>query len=162
MDEKLVTVFRSADPSAREQAEDVVDLLAEAGLSPELYGDDAVGVPSGAVEVRVPASQSDRADEVISAGASEEAPLGDASNDLDTETIFSAVGATAEMEAIGLRGVLEANGIPTVLVGTSVTPNLRFQVRVAKNQAELARRVLAEAEAAGPAAAEEAERAAED
>jgi len=158
MDEELVTVFRSADPTARDQAEEVLDLLADAGLSPILFDDDAVGVPSGAFEVRVPASESDRADEVLRSGIEP----GDPSHGFDTETIFDAVGATAEMEAIGMRGVLEANGIQTVMVGASVYPNLRFQVRVAKNQVENARRVLAEAEAAGPAAAEEAERAAEE
>jgi len=162
MDEQLVAVFRSADPSAREEAEDIRDLLAEDGLSPVLVGDDSVGVPTGTFEVRVPAGQSARADEIIAAAATEEPAPGDPSHQFDMETIFDAVGTTAEMEAIGLRSVLEANGIPSVMVGASVYPSLRFQVRVPKNEMERARQALAEAEAAGPAAAEEAERAGEE
>ena len=163
MDEQseLVTMFRSADASADEDAEDVRDLLTEGGLSPVLLRDDAIGVPSGACEVRVPAGEAARADEILAACAASDPEPGDPSHEFDLETIFDAVGTTAEMEAIGIRGVLEANGISCVLVGPSVYPNLRFLVRVPKKDADRAQQVLAEARAAGPSAAEEAQRASE-
>lgn len=158
---ELVTVFRSADSSAVEDAEEVRDLLTEGGLSPVLLQDDAIGVPSGACEVRVPDGEAARADELLAACATSEPEPGDPSHELDLETVFDAVGATAEMEAIGIRGVLDANGVSCVLVGPSVYPNLRFLVRVPKKDVDRAQQVLAEARAAGPAAAEEAQRASE-
>lgn len=158
---ELVTVFRSADSSAEEDAEDVRDLLAEAGLSPVLLGDDAPGVPCGASEVRVPAGEAARAGELIAASAEFEPEAGDPSHEFDLETIFDAMGATAEMEAIGVRAVLDAYGIFSVLVGPSVYPNLRFLVRVPKKDTARAQQALAEARAAGPVAAEEGQRASE-
>src|SRR4051812_16039284 len=85
----------------------------------------------------------------------------DPTEHLDLETITSHDGATAEMEAMSVKGVLEASGIEAVIVGDSVLPNLGFEVPVAKDRAAEARALVAEAEAAGPAAAEEAERAGE-
>jgi hypothetical protein len=131
-------------------------MLVEADLTAVLVGDDYPGVPSGAWEVRVPPTQVARADSLIAANAEAPKEEGDPSHDLDTEVIFDAIGATAEMEALGIRAVLEANEISSVLVGASVYPNLRFVVRVAKKDAQRAQDVLAEAAAAGPAAAEEA------
>lgn len=132
-------------------------MLAEAGLDPVVLDESAPGVPEGVYEVRVPAAQAARAEELIAAASAEPpAETGDPSHDLDLETIFDALGATAEMEAIWVRGVLEANGIQSVLVGAPVYPNLRFLVRVPKKDADRARQVLDEARAAGPAAAEEA------
>ena len=154
---ELVTVFRSADSSAEEDAENVYDLLVESGLSPVVLRDDAIGVPSGTCEVRVPSEQAKQADELITASAESKPEPGDPSHDLDVETIFDAIGATAEMEAIGIRSVLEANGIPVVMIGPSVYPNLRFLVRVSKKDAARAQQVLDEARAAGPAAADEAQ-----
>jgi hypothetical protein len=158
---QLVTVFRSADESAGEDAREIRDLLAEAGLSPVVVEDDAPGVPSGACEVRVPAEEADRADEVIAAVPGLAPEDVDPSHELDLEAIFDAVGVTAEMEAMSIRGVLEANGIPSFLVGAPQYPNLRFLVRVPKKYTVHAQRVLAEARAAGPRAAEEAQRASE-
>lgn len=162
MDSELVIVFRSADSSAREDAEEARDLLVEGGLSPVLLGDDAPGVPSGAWEVRVPAEQVARAEAILAASATAAPVRGDPSHDLDTVTIFDALGATAEMEALGIRAVLEANEIPAVFVGPTVYPNLRFLVRVPRKYKELAEQVLAEAQAAGPSAADEAELAGEE
>jgi len=160
--EELVVVYRSADPSAGEQVQEIRELLEEAGLSPVIVDDSAPGVPLGAHEVRVPAGQAAKAEEIIR--AAEEAPPeeGDASHDLDPVPIFSALGATAEVEALGVRSVLEANGIPTVYVSPPQYPNLRFVVKVPRKYLDLARKILAEAEAAGPQAAEEAERAGEE
>ncbi|MBL8232674.1 MAG: hypothetical protein JNL98_29520 [Bryobacterales bacterium] len=81
----------------------------------------------------------------------------DSSHELDLEPVFSAIGIEAEMEAIGIRTMLEANGIDAIVVGSSSMPNLPFEVRVPRDQAESALRVMEEAKAAGPAAAEEAE-----
>jgi hypothetical protein len=79
------------------------------------------------------------------------------SSDLDVVTLFSSSNTDAEMEAINIRGLLESNGIEALVVGPRVLPSLEFQVQVPRAQAEEARRLIAEARAAGPAAAAEAE-----
>jgi hypothetical protein len=76
--------------------------------------------------------------------------------------LFSSANHDAEMEANAIHGVLEASGIPSIVVGTPQIPSLEFQVQVPKSRLEEAERVLAEAKEAGPAAAVEAERAGED
>jgi Putative prokaryotic signal transducing protein len=81
----------------------------------------------------------------------------DSSHDLDMVTFFSSSNHDAEMEAMSIHSILEANGIPSVLVGTSTIPSLEFQVQVSREDLEQARRVVAEAQAAGPDAAAEAE-----
>ncbi|MBI3684256.1 MAG: DUF2007 domain-containing protein [Acidobacteria bacterium] len=91
----------------------------------------------------------------------EEQTPADPSHELDLETVFEAVGTEAEIAAMAVQSMLDANGIPAVLIGTSTMPNLPFEVRVPHDHIEEARRQIAEAEAAGPAAAEEAERATE-
>jgi hypothetical protein len=159
---ELVTVFRSADPSAKGDARDVCDLLSDMGLSPVVWDDDMPGVPSGAHEVRVPAEEAEAADRAIAAAQDAEPETGDPSHSLDLQTIFTAIGATAELEALGVKNVLEANGIPTSFVSPPMYPNLRFVVRVPKRFFDQAKQILAEAEAAGPEAADEAERAGED
>lgn len=83
------------------------------------------------------------------------------SHELDLESVFESSGAEAEMEAVAVHSLLEAAGIPAVIVGSSSLPNLPFEVQVPHDHVEDARRRIAEAEAAGPAAAEEAERALE-
>ncbi len=155
---ELVTVFRSADPSARDDAQEVCDLLGEAGLTPVVLSDEEAGIPSGACEVRVPPEQAARADEVIAAAGEAAPEAGDPSHDMDLETIFEQVGTTAEVEALGVRGVLDANGIEYVYVEPSPYPNLPFIIKVPRKYADAARKALAEAEAAGAAAAEEEEK----
>ena len=81
----------------------------------------------------------------------------DPSSDLDVVTVFSSSNHNAEMEATNIRGLLESNGIEAFVVGPSVIPSLEFQVRVQRSKAEEARRLIAEARAAGPEAAAEAE-----
>ncbi len=157
-----VTVFRSADPSANDDAAEVLDLLLSAGLEARLLTERDPGVPVGAFEVRVPEGQEQRAEALI--GEAEEQPPAkpvDNSADLDLEVLFEGVGATAEMEAVGVRTVLDANQISAVLASPGPYPNLPFLVKVPRNQIDEARRVLAEAREAGPLAAEEAERATE-
>src|ERR1051326_8652602 len=86
----------------------------------------------------------------------------DTSHALDLVTLFSSVNHDAEMEANAIHGVLEANGIPSLVVGTPQIPSLEFQVQVPRSHLEEAERVLAEAREAGPAAAVEAARASEE
>ena len=144
------------DADAKEDTECLVELLTDAGLQAVLYDDSAAGVPEGVFEVRVPAAEAARAEQLIA-----ENPLPDEieeevdpSSDLDLETI---AGAASEMEAMGIKNLLDSNGIAAVLVGDSVLPNLAFDVRVARDQVERARILIADAEAKGPVAAEEAE-----
>jgi hypothetical protein len=85
----------------------------------------------------------------------------DPSSDLDAVTVFSSSNHDAEMEATNIRGLLDSNGIDAIVVGPSVIPSLEFQVQVARSAAEEARRFIAEARAAGPEAAAEAESASE-
>jgi hypothetical protein len=143
-----VTVFRSAEPSALEEATEVLEILQAAGVPARLLTARDAGVPIGACEVRVPAGEEARAEAVLrEADATGEAqePV-DNSEDMDLEVLVETVGATAEMEALAIRSVLEANA------------NLPFIVKVPRNRVEEARQVLAEAREAGPLAAEEAER----
>ena len=65
------------------------------------------------------------------------------------------------MEALSIHSLLEANGIPSVVVGPSTIPSLEFQVRVPRHLFVDAQRTVEEARAAGPEAAEEAEEASE-
>jgi hypothetical protein len=154
----LVTVYRSMDATAKADCEVIAGILTAEGLSPVILDDSARGVPEGAFEVQVPASQLQKAEELIA-----EHPLPDEveevddSSDLDLVTIFHADGALAEVESIEIKNLLEANGIAAVVIGNSVLPTMPFEVRVARDQVGRARDVVNEAQAAGPAAAEEAE-----
>lgn len=62
-----------------------------------------------------------------------------------------------EMEALELQNLLQANGIEAVISGAEMMPNLPYRLQVPAGQAQEAARVIAEARAAGPAAAEAAE-----
>jgi hypothetical protein len=75
--------------------------------------------------------------------------------------VFSSLNHDAEMETMAVQGVLEANGIPAFVVGPHILPNLEFQVQVPAHLADEAQRLIAEARAAGPEAAAEAEAASE-
>ena len=70
---------------------------------------------------------------------------------------FSSSNHDAEMEAMAVKGVLDANDIPAMIVGPSVLPNLEFQVQVPEHLLAEAERVIQEARQAGPQAAAEAE-----
>ena len=76
-------------------------------------------------------------------------------------TLFSSINHDAEMEALEIQSLLKANGIDSVVVGSSTIPAVEFQVQVERSQLEAAEKVLADAREAGPAAAEEAEAASE-
>jgi regulator of protease activity HflC (stomatin/prohibitin superfamily) len=160
----LVTVYRSMDPEAQEDCETIATLLTAEGLSPVILDDTAPGVPEGVYEVCVPPNEAAKAEEVIASNPlPDEVEEVDEASELDLEPIYHSEGnPTAEVEAIGIKNVLEANGIAAVIVGDSVLPNLAFEVRVAREQVERAQSLLAEARAAGPAAADEAEQASEE
>jgi DNA repair photolyase len=65
----------------------------------------------------------------------------------DIETVFHAEGSsTAEVETLSVKALLEANGIPTVLVGDPVLPNLPFEIKVDRRHAARARQLIAEAD----------------
>ena len=154
----LVTVYRSMDASAKEDCETIVEILNDRNIQAIVVDDSAPGVPEGAYEVRVPAADSDRAEAIIAENPlPDEVEEVDDSDELDLETIFHSDDTAAEVEAIAVKNLLEAHGIAAVLVGDSVLPNLGFEVKVARDQAENARQVIAQAEAEGPAAADEAE-----
>jgi len=89
-------------------------------------------------------------------------PEPDASHEMDMVTLFSSSNHDAEMEAMQIHGLMEANGIAAIVVGTSTLPVLEFEVQVPREHLEEAQRILAEAQAAGPAAAVEAEAAGEE
>ncbi len=93
-------------------------------------------------------------------GAEPSEPL-DVSDDLDLVTVFSSNNHDAEMEAMAIRGVLDAGGVPSLVVGDSVLPFFSFEVRVPRIWLEEAERLIAESRAAGPQGAEEAEEASE-
>jgi hypothetical protein len=82
-------------------------------------------------------------------------------HELDLVTLFSSMNHDAEMEAMALHSLLEANGIESAVVGPSTIPSVEFQVQVPRSQVEAAQKVMDEARAAGPAAADEAEAAEE-
>jgi hypothetical protein len=88
-------------------------------------------------------------------------PDRDENIDQEMVAMFSSSNVDAEMEANNVHQVLEASGIPSIVVGPSVLPSLEFQVQVPREKLEQARQVVAEAQAAGPAAAAEAEAATE-
>lgn len=79
---------------------------------------------------------------------------GDPTHHLDAEVIYEGQGQSAAMEAMNIKGVLEANGITVISTDIVPYPNLPVLLRVPKDQVEKAKQVLSEAEAAGPAAAE--------
>lgn len=149
---ELVTVFRSADADAEDQANTVRDMLAKANIRAEIFE-----LP-GAFDVRVPRAQEEDAVRFIETQRDFTPEPTDLSHDLDMVTVFSSQEYNAEMIAIEVRSILDAHGIPSVLVSSSMFPNLPFEVRVPKTCLEEARRAIVAAEEAGPSAAEQAER----
>jgi Putative prokaryotic signal transducing protein len=161
---EMATAFRSADESAEDDAQAIRDLLESEGIQAVLLDDSAPGVPEGVWEVQVPAADASRAEKLIAEAALPEQDMTDldVSPQLATETVFRAsAGTTAELEAMAVKSVLESNGVAALMVGDSVLPNLAFEVRVAAEHAQRARELIAEAEAAGPQAADEAEQSGE-
>ncbi len=96
----------------------------------------------------------------------EEQPEGEAvdtSHELDMVPIYSSQTVDAEIEADVIRGILESNGVPCVVSGPNTQyPVFLTRVLVPRACVEEAQRLIAEAQAAGPDAAAEAEAATED
>ena len=67
----------------------------------------------------------------------------------------------AEMESMSIKGLLDANGIPAMVIGPQVLPNLEFQVQVPAHMLSEAERVIREARRIGRQAASDAEAATE-
>jgi hypothetical protein len=86
----------------------------------------------------------------------------DPSHDFDMVTIYDSTTVDAEMEADVIHGLLEANGIPSILVRAPQYPPLGFEIKVPRAMVADAERIIAEAQAAGPEAAVEAEAAGEE
>jgi hypothetical protein len=157
----LVTVYRSMDASAKEDCEALVDMLRDEGVSAVMVDDDSRGVIEGTFEVRVPARDAAKAEKLIAENPlPDEVEEVDNSSELNLETVFHAEGSgsLAEMQAMNVKNLLESNGLSAVLVGDSVLPNFPFEIRVAREQADLARRLIADAEESGPIDADEVER----
>ena len=78
---------------------------------------------------------------------------------MDLVTIFRSGDGTleGEMEAQTVKNLLDAAGIQAVMIGDVPIPSLSHEVRVPRDVADEARRVIAEARESGPSAAEEAE-----
>ena len=87
-----------------------------------------------------------------------EEDLIDPSHDLDMVPLFT---LESEMEADVVRGILDANGVPSILVRAAGIPSFGFEVRVPREREEEARRLVAEQREAGPEAAVEGEAASE-
>ena len=152
----LITVYRSADPDAEEEATEARESLVEAGISAILVGDDAPGVIEGTWEVRVPAPDRERAEAILAAAPPDEEDESDVpeealSHDLDFVNVFGSQSNGAEMEATMIQSLLEANGIPCVLIGSAPYPSLGFEVRVPKSRLDEAIALIAEARQSGVA-----------
>lgn len=151
-----MTVFRSADPTAQEDAAAVLQMLADEGIEGALIDDSSAGVPEGAWEVRVAPENRAQAEALVAKHPDIEDEL-DESHDLDLVTVFQAAGNTSEMEAMAVKSLLESNGIRAFLMADARLPNLPEEVRVPREELTAAKRLIADALAAGPAAADEAE-----
>ena len=81
---------------------------------------------------------------------------------LDLVTLYDSLAVDAEIEADVIRGLLDSNGIPSLVRSPGPYPPLGFQVLVPRGRLQEARRLVDEALDAGPAAAAEAEAASED
>jgi hypothetical protein len=144
----VVTVYRSMDASAKTDCQTIIELLAARGIAGSMADDSAPGVPEGTFEVRVRAPDAAQAEKLMAESSlPDEVETADDSENLDLVTI----GNMAELEAMEVKGLLESNGIATVLVGDSVLPNFPFEVKVARDQADRARDLITEVERAAEA-----------
>jgi hypothetical protein len=147
----LTTVYRASDRNADTDANALKNMLMQNGIDATLVEVD------GAWEVRVPAAEVEEARQWLVQVRPEQATSeSNPSHDYDFVSIATTDGAISEMEAVSIQSALDAAGVNCVVVGNSMLPNLGFEVRVPREDLERAREVLAEAQAAGPAAAEEA------
>jgi hypothetical protein len=71
----------------------------------------------------------------------------DESHDLDLVTVFQGAGAYGEMEALSVQTMLKASGFDAVIVGDSRFPNFPEEVRVPRNEAAAAEKLIHQAKA---------------
>jgi Putative prokaryotic signal transducing protein len=71
--------------------------------------------------------------------------------------VFSSSNHDGEMEAMAIKGVLDSNNIPAMIVGPHILPNLEFQVQVPEHLLTEARQLIREARQGGRDAAAEGE-----
>lgn len=81
----------------------------------------------------------------------------DTSEELDLVTVFHAEEHDAQSEVQVVAGLLEAGGVPCVIIGGPEFPNLPYEVRVPKAKLDDAQALIAESRAVGAAGADEAE-----
>ena len=84
------------------------------------------------------------------------------SHALDIVALYDSSTVDAEMEADVIRGLLDTNGIPSLVRRAGPYPSLGFQVLVPRGKLREAQQLVEEAQAAGPEAAAEAEAASEE
>ncbi len=78
-------------------------------------------------------------------------------NDEPMSVVFSSSNFDAELEAMGIKNVLDGNDIPCFVSGPHVMPNLPFEVQVPEHLLAEAQEVLRLARQDGRKAADEAE-----
>ncbi|HXB66784.1 MAG TPA: hypothetical protein VNY05_00965 [Candidatus Acidoferrales bacterium] len=83
------------------------------------------------------------------------------SHALDMVTLFNSSTIDSEMEADLIRGILDSGGIPSILTNIPYAGLLGVEVKVPRGKLKEAEALIAEAKAAGPEAAAEAEAASE-
>jgi hypothetical protein len=71
--------------------------------------------------------------------------------------VWSSSNHDGEMEAMSIRGLLEANDIPCMVVGPQVLPSLEFQVQVPAHVRKEAEMLIGQARKVGRQAASEDE-----
>src|SRR5690242_21773914 len=71
------------------------------------------------------------------------------SHALDLVPLYDSLTVDAEVEADVIRGLLDSNGIPSLVRGAAQYPSLGFQVMVPRGMVQEARGLIAEALAAG-------------
>lgn len=155
---ETVTVFRSADQSAEDDAKAVLNLLLDNGIEAQLVDDKAPGVMEGVWEVRVSAAAEAPATQLIATNPIEDEFANPSeSHDLDMVTVFRSAGTGNESESMLVKGLLESNGIQAIIIADARFPNLSEHVRVPRADETEAKRLIANALAVGPNAADEAE-----
>jgi hypothetical protein len=156
---EFITVFRSGDPTAQQDAENASERLAKGGIRAIVLGDETPGVVEGSWEVRVPAADRARAEALVDLPGPREEDESEVttegqSHDLDFVTLASFDGIGSEMQSTLLRSALEGNGIPCAVIGISQIPSLGFEVRVPKTRLEEALTIVAGADQSGGEVAE--------
>jgi hypothetical protein len=77
-------------------------------------------------------------------------------------TLYRSANVDAGTEADIIRGLLDAHGVPSLVLRAAGYPSLGFEVRVHREDLQQAEWLVEEAKAAGPGAATEAEKASEE